>query len=168
MVDLPQTGTRMTAAEYSRIPETLESIQLIDGVVFRPSSPKDTHQSPLLKIVFLLDEFQRGRIHAGVDNLYLSQNIVVQPDIMLVRPNNPDCTLGEDGYWHGAPDLVVEVLSPGTASLDRGRKFQLYAQHGVREYWLVDPQAQFIEVFTPQNSQFIQQGLYTIDATLTS
>ncbi|MEL6271043.1 MAG: Uma2 family endonuclease, partial [Chloroflexota bacterium] len=119
-------------------------------------------------VQLLLREQEVGTVRLSPCDLYITDDTVLQPDVMLIKPDNPNCELEDDGYWHGAPDLVVEVLSPGTASLDRGRKFQLYAQHGVLEYWLADPQAQFIEVFTPQNSQFIQQGLYEINATFTS
>ena len=70
------------------------------------------------------------------------------------------CKLGADDYWHGAPDLVVEVLSPSTALRDHGVKFGLYEQHGTREYWLIDPAAEFVEVFRRENDAFVRFGAF--------
>jgi Uma2 family endonuclease len=70
------------------------------------------------------------------------------------------CEQGEDGYWYGAPDLVIEVLSPSTAYRDRRTKFNLYQQHGVREYWLADPEGEYIEVYLLENGLFVRQGAF--------
>lgn len=70
------------------------------------------------------------------------------------------CRLGEDGYWYGAPDLVVEVLSPSTAHKDRGVKFDLYEKHGVREYWLVDPEGRYVEVYRREGERFDRAGVF--------
>ncbi|MEO0563414.1 MAG: Uma2 family endonuclease, partial [Chloroflexota bacterium] len=63
-------------------------------------------------------------------------------------------------YWHGAPDLVIEVLSPSTAARDRGVKFDHYETAGVREYWLIDPMGLFVEVYTLKDGTFERAGLY--------
>ena len=65
----------------------------------------------------------------------------------------------------GAPDLVVEILSPSTAKLDKTAKFSLYEKHGTREYWLVDPEYAQIEVWKRGANGFERQGLYRVGDT---
>ena len=85
---------------------------------------------------------------------------MVQPDVFWISEANDHCVLVDGKYWRGAPDLTAEVLSPGTAKLDVGDKFDLYEQYGVREYWLVDAQALFVQVFQRQNDHFARQGVF--------
>ncbi|MFQ5596346.1 MAG: Uma2 family endonuclease, partial [Anaerolineae bacterium] len=74
-----------------------------------------------------------------------------EPDILFVSHTHAD-RIAEEAY--GPPDLVVEVLSPGTQSVDRGEKFLEYARAGIGEYWLVDPEAQTVEVFVLKEEAF--------------
>jgi Uma2 family endonuclease len=92
---------------------------------------------------------------------------VLEPDVFWIRPDG-DCKLIDKRYWEGAPDLVIEVLSPSTAKRDRGVKFEVYERHGVREYWLIDLEAQFIEVYRHENGVFKRQGVFGTDETFTS
>jgi Uma2 family endonuclease len=66
----------------------------------------------------------------------------------------------DDKRLRGAPDLVVEVLSPSTARDDKTVKFRLYEQHGSRELWLIDPTAEYVEVWRREDEQFVQNGVY--------
>ena len=84
---------------------------------------------------------------------------MVQPDVIWIGPESR-CQAVGDQYWHGTPDLVVEVLSPSTAVRDRGYKFDLYERHGVREYWLVEPEGRFLEVYVLEDGRFVRRGLY--------
>lgn len=68
----------------------------------------------------------------------------------------------------GAPELVVEVLSPVTARRDRREKFDLYEQYGVKECWLVDPESEFVEVYTLKDSTFARLGVFRPDETFQS
>lgn len=79
-------------------------------------------------------------------DVVLSEINVLQPDILFISQDRLSI-LEEDCIW-GAPDLVVEVLSPSTSHLDRGVKKELYARFGVREYWIVDPGARSAEVLS--------------------
>ena len=67
-----------------------------------------------------------------------------------------------------APDLIIEVLSPATASDDRGLKYDLYEKNGVREYWLVDPDAHYVEVYVNRNGHFNRQGVFVEGKSFTS
>ena len=87
---------------------------------------------------------------------------VVQPDICII------CDLAklDDKGCLGAPDLIVEILSPATSSLDTDTKFKLYEAHGVKEYWLVSPVYQLIDVFVLENGKYQFQGKYHRAATI--
>ena len=78
-----------------------------------------------------------------VSDVHLSENDCVIPDVMIVC--NSDII--KDNAIYGAPDLIVEVLSPGTEKRDRGYKKDLYERCGVREYWIVDPVSLTVEVY---------------------
>ncbi|HRF95478.1 MAG TPA: Uma2 family endonuclease, partial [Aggregatilineales bacterium] len=98
-----------------------------------------------------------GLYYAPID-VILNDN-AVQPDILWISPDNTSCH-ELNGRLYGAPDFVVEILSPKTSSKDRGVKFDLYEQYGVKEYWIVDPEEEFIEVYTRQDEFLRRQGLY--------
>ena len=91
---------------------------------------------------------------------------VVQPDLFFVSKGRLDIIVQEE--VQGAPDLVVEILSPGTEERDRGYKKTLYARYGVREYWIVDPQAKTVEVFTREGKGFRRGQVYKGTETLRS
>jgi Uma2 family endonuclease len=85
-----------------------------------------------------------------------------EPDLFWVSPDNTSCVLEPNGnYWHGAPDLVIEVLSPSTAYRDRGIKFDTYQQYGVREYWLVDPEGRYAEIYALLDGKFQRKGVFS-------
>jgi len=77
------------------------------------------------------------------------------------------CEITPNGL-NGAPDLVVEVLSPGTAKVDRGLKFRRYQASGVREYWIVETELGFMEVWWLVNGVFVQFGVYEADESFLS
>ncbi|MBQ9346433.1 MAG: Uma2 family endonuclease [Oscillibacter sp.] len=79
-----------------------------------------------------------------------------EPDMMVVC--DPD-KVKADGI-HGAPDLVVEVLSPSTARYDKGHKKDVYEKHGVREYWLVNPADQTLEQYVLEEGRFVLRGVF--------
>lgn len=85
------------------------------------------------------------------------QHLIVQPNLLFV--NLERLGIVTDRVW-GAPDLVVEILSPGSEALDRGYKQALYARYEVAEYWIVDPKAKVIEVYRLAPSGFERRGHY--------
>jgi Uma2 family endonuclease len=115
-------------------------------------APTTTHQLISQNIEFALVQHVRatgcGRVlHAPVDVVLGKgrQREVVQPDVVFVSAAR--ASIITEREVAGAPDLVVEVLSPGTVNRDRGYKRALYARSGVREYWIVDPKRKAIDVF---------------------
>jgi Uma2 family endonuclease len=135
-----------TYADYCQWPED-ERWELIDGEAYDMSpAPSRRHQELVGEIFRQIANFLEGRpckvyvalfdvrLPAG-DEADAEVRTVVQPDILVI------CDSGklDDAGCRGAPDWIVEVLSPGTAAKDQIRKRELYERHGIREYWLVHP-----------------------------
>ena len=99
--------------------------------------------------------------------MVLSDTDVVQPDLLFVSTERAHLLLGGANVL-GAPDLVVEILSPSTAGRDRTLKRALYAKHGVQEYWLVDPDARTVTVLRLGEDAFEVESIYGEGQTLTS
>jgi Uma2 family endonuclease len=140
----------MTTLEYLNTAEYNQHRELAYGVLREPPAPFFTHQNVVLKIGRILCDHVEpqnlGKVAIAPLDVVLDREraLVVQPDVLFVATER----LGiiRDQVW-GAPDLVVEVLSPGTESHDRGEKLGWYRQYGVRECWLVDPYAERAIVF---------------------
>ena len=148
-------ATRLTAGEFSQLPQTNSPTELIDGEIIMSPSAKIPHQEVVIKVIRLLIKLtSTGQIMTAPMDVHLDEYNVVQPDVFWVSGANSVCKKGEDGYWYGAPDFVVEVLSIGTAKRDRETKFDLYQQHGTREYWIIDPLAKTIAVYTHHDKRF--------------
>ncbi len=156
-----RTQIRMTAAEFKQLPESSEHIELIYGETIVSPTPKFVHQKLVFLIAKLVESLtSKGTVVLSPMDVYLDDENVVQSDIFWVSGPESNCQLGDDDYWHGAPDLVVEIASPSTARLDRTVKFDLYEKFGVREYWLVDPLAQYFEVWKLGAGKFQRGGAF--------
>src|SRR5579871_1433380 len=103
------------------------------------TAPKIKHQLLSGRLYRLVDDLKPNgvAIYAPVD-VYLDEFNIPEPDIMWVAENSTTCEITENRLI-GAPDLVIEILSPSTAKRDKTDKFNLYEKHGSREYWLIDP-----------------------------
>ena len=160
---------KLTVSDYVETPEGVRC-QLLDGELIVAAAPADKHQKIILHLATRLDQFVRSRnlgiIRFAPVDVVLSDHDVVQPDLLFVSHDR--AAIRTPANLQGAPDLAVEVLSPSTEEYDRGYKRELYARHGVREYWLVDPDLETIEVLTPENGGFIRYVLYNRRETLTS
>ena len=122
-------------------------MELIDGkVVMMSPRPRPAHNRVLTRIAHIFEGYLEGKpcipYSDGVD-VYLDEKNHFIPDVMIVCNHD---IIHEDGIY-GAPDLVVEVLSPSTTNYDRGAKLETYGRAGVREYWLVSPLARTVEVY---------------------
>ena len=138
---------RFTYDDYAVFPED-RRYEVIDGALFVTPAPTPFHQVVKGRIKRVLEEFIESRglgtvLDAPCD-VVLSPNDVFQPDVLYVSTAQR-AIIGEN-FIAGAPDLVVEVLSPSTQSRDRIAKVRRYATFGVREMWLADPVAKTIEV----------------------
>lgn len=160
--------THMTLAEFRQLPESNLPTELIDGELIMSPSPVDLHQDVTLNTATLVKRIGRGgKTKISPLDVYLGSN-VLQPDVFWVSDGNPLCTLGDDGFWYGAPDLTVEVVSPSSTNRDHRRKFQIYEKQGVREYWIIEPLAKIIYVFVRKDEAFEELGVFKIGDTFTS
>ena len=134
--------------------------ELIDGKIFMMSPrPRVEHATVCTNIASEFRSYLKGKTCRafcdGVD-VFLDENNRFVPDTMIVC--NPDI-IKHDGI-HGAPDLVVEVLSKTTAKNDRSKKKYTYAKYGVKEYWIVDVWSKSVEVYYNQDNWFILDNIY--------
>ena len=135
--------------------------ELLDGKIYMMSSPSVNHYQVSLNIVLAFQAYLKGKtcraFGDGVD-VFLTENDRVIPDAMIVCDKS---IIRPDGV-HGAPDLVVEVLSPSTAKNDKGYKKELYEQSGIKEYWIVDPNVRSIEAYLISDGKYRLDGFYGI------
>jgi Uma2 family endonuclease len=151
-----------TYADYLEWDENLRA-EIIDGELFALAAPDLEHQRIIRQLLLALGNFLKGkpcevfaapvsvRLNPAQDN---GDKTVLEPDIVVVCD---PAKLDKRGV-NGAPDLVIEVLSPSTARHDKLVKFHKYRAAGVREYWLVDPDAQIVQVC------ILTDGWYKISA----
>src|SRR5262245_16847860 len=160
---------RMTASEFAQLGETNQIMELIEGEIIMTPAPTFDHQRVAMAFLFWLNASGLDGVHCIAPcDVYLDQHTVVQPDVFWVSRGNQECKLGADRRWHGAPDLAIEVVSPGTALRDRREKFRLYQKHGVREYWIADAEAKSVEVYQLAKEKFQRIGVFCADETFQS
>jgi Uma2 family endonuclease len=158
---------RVTAKEFFALPEERHPIQLIAGELIEMAPPKPTHQRIVARFYKLIDRLiPNGEVFFAPIAVYLDDDNVPEPDVVWVAEDSR-CTI-QNTRLDGPPDLVVEVLSPSTARYDKTVKFSLYERHGVREYWIVDPTTQAVEVWCLQNEIFVYQGVFLAKDTFDS
>ena len=160
---------RLTVRDYLDIPEEDENrYELIDGELYMAPAPSWEHQKSAINLSTLLDNFVSdtglGEVVASPIDVYLSDEDVFQPDIVFIS-NERLGIIRSDGI-HGAPDLVIEVLSPGTERIDRTLKSERYEMFDVREYWQANPIAKTILVLRARDGAFERVGLFTEGMTL--
>jgi Uma2 family endonuclease len=146
-----------TEEEYFALPDTNRFVELSEGELIMPPHPTHTHQRTVMRLAAALYAFvqrhELGTLQVAPLPVRLWPGKIREPDILFVAKEHSD-RIGEQFY--GPPDLVVEVLSPGTWRVDRREKMVEYAQAGIGEYWMVDPDAGTVEVLV------LRAGAYTL------
>lgn len=147
---------------YSALPDDGFRYEVIQGVLMMSPAPEITHQGIIQRITRYLDEqifsASRGLVFTGPIDVVLAPQKVVQPDVLALLENHLDRL--KEKYIEGAPDLVVEVISPSSATYDRLVKYNIYEQAGVPEYWLVNPREESIEVFVLEAGKYYSSGVF--------
>ena len=166
---IPNPLIKFTYEDYLNTPED-KRYELLDGDLVALSSPEEFHQSVSIlmgtKLVQFAVENRRGRIYHAPFDVVLSNTDVVQPDLIFVSNERADIITPAN--IQGAPDLVVEILSPSTAARDKTFKRSLYARHGITEYWMVDLATKTITVLRLGERGFEVVDTYGEGETLTS
>ena len=167
---LPGSQIKFTYRDYLNAPAD-RRYELLDGELTMAPAPGESHQrvAALLgwKLVQFVTENGLGRVYPAPFDVVLSDTDVVQPDLVFVSRARAHVLTAAN--VRGAPDIVVEILSPSTAERDRTFKRTLYARHGVREYWLVDTAGESVAVLLLDDRGAYQvAGTYRAGETLVS
>jgi Uma2 family endonuclease len=154
----------ITARDFMELPEGPPYYQLIEGDLYTAPSPDLYHQDIAGNIYFhirlYLAKRRVGTVHIAPSDVQLSELNVYEPDVYFVA-NSRKSILTRHGA-EGAPNLVVEVLSPRTAKLDKGAKRAVYARTGVEEMWIIDPDAKRVHVYRLGDSAEEPAGIFGI------
>ena len=169
----PAVDLLYTIHDLDTFPEDGLVRELIEGELFVSTQPHWHHQYAASQLLQALGTWnsQTGLGYAtGAPGVIFSIHDAVAPDVVWVSAERFPHLLSENGKLNGAPDLVVEVISPGwqNETRDRDTKSKLYSRRGVREYWIVDWQKKRIEIFRRQRTRLIQIATLHNEDELTS
>jgi Uma2 family endonuclease len=166
---LPQEKREYTYMDYLTWPEG-ERYEIIDGIAYMQAAPSRIHQEILMELSKQIANYLSGkpckvypapfcvRLPKGDEKSENDIKNVVEPDITVVCDSSK---LDEKGC-KGAPDMIIEIISPNSGKKDRLVKFKKYEEAGVKEYWIVEPEWKIISVFTLQeNRRYGRPEMYT-------
>lgn len=168
-MSVPNPRIKLTYRDYANTPDD-ERYELLDGELIRMTAPAEIHQRVATslgwKVAQFVSEKGSGRVYVAPFDVVLSDTDVVEPDLLFV--SNERAHRVTAANVQGAPDLVVEILSPSSAKRDRTFKRALYARHGVSEYWIVDTETRTVAVLLLRDAGFETAGTYDEGETLPS
>ncbi len=178
MLHTPPTQTKKQPAQgqwsyddYLNLPDDGQRYEIIEGVLHISNAPSFYHQFTIIKLVFQFEQFvaknNLGIVLTAPFEVHLSETTrPVQPDILFFKADKwPG---GDIKFFEGAPDLIVEVISPGSVRRDRIIKFGVYEKTGVSEYWVADPKTRSVEVYTLSGGEYALLGQFIEDETIKS
>jgi len=168
-MSLPERKGVYTYEDYLNWPDE-QRIELIDGQIYLLAPPSRIHQKISGEIYTQFSNYLKDkdcevyyapfgvRLPSANEKSDKEITTVVEPDIVVVC----DKSKLDDEGCKGAPDLIVEITSPSTARIDKVEKFNLYEKHGVKEYWIVEPEIKLVTVFLLQeNGRYGRPEVYT-------
>jgi len=153
----------LTYPELRLMPDDGKRYELIDGEVILSPSPSEKHQRASARLFLSMgghvERHDLGRVYYAPFDVVFSEKTALQPDLLFVSK----ARLGIIGpeYIVGAPDLVVEILSPSRSAYDRVTKLEQYALYGVAEYWIIDPMAENVEIYRLAGREYELMGTLT-------
>jgi len=158
----PRQG-EWTEEDYFNLPETNRIIELSEGRLIITPAPTTQHQEISSKLHLLIGNFvslnNLGKVCYSPLDVRLWEGTIRQPDIVFMSNEHLDRIT--ERYW-GVPDLAIEILSESTAKEDRADKFFEYSKAGILEYWIVDPEAKTIDVYTLIKGAYTPYGRWGI------
>ncbi|GHU66235.1 hypothetical protein FACS189447_06680 [Spirochaetia bacterium] len=156
---IPKEKPYYTYADFLEWDES-ERCELVNGDLYMMSTPTTEHQRILMELAYQLKDYLKGkpcqvfpapfavRLSPHADK---SDDTVFEPDIVVICDSSKIDKRG----CNGAPDLIIEVISPSTASHDRVRKYNYYQKAGVREYWMVEPEAKTVQACLLEGDHYV-------------
>ena len=143
------SATKLTYEDFVLFPDDGKRHELIDGEHYVTPSPNTRHQACLRNLTAVLVPFvherRLGKVFFAPFDVVFTRHDVVEPDLLYISAERADVLT--EANVQGAPDLVIEVLSPSSRRQDEVLKRDLYERGGVTEYWIVDPEAETVKVF---------------------
>ena len=156
-------GKSCTIVDIEALPED-QHAELIDGELFMMATPTSTHQAILVRLLFEIEGYIRKnkggcKVYPAPYGVYIKDDDrhFVEPDISVICDKEK---IDEKGC-HGAPDWVIEIVSPTSGQMDYVRKPALYQTAGVREYWIVDPQRETITVYDLKHGRMAEEHSFS-------
>jgi Uma2 family endonuclease len=137
---------KLGLSDYLKFPMDGRRHELLDGEEIVTPPPTVNHQRIVLNVFRVIENrtLGRGEVLISPVGVVLAKHTALEPDILYISKRR--ASIAKSDLVRGAPDLAVEVVSPSTQTLDRGRKREAYEAAGVREYWVVDPFARVVEI----------------------
>jgi len=165
--------TRWTSADIALLPDNGTRYELVDGELFRSKQPHWHHQETCINIGIALQTWARAKDNGHVSTnpgVLFSEADDVVPDVVWISDERLRLLMDDAGHLTGAPELVVEVLSPGAQNerRDRQAKLKLYSEQGVQEYWIVDWRTKQVAVYRRARAQLTLVGTLRGDDEVTS
>ena len=161
---------KITFEEFRQFPIDGKRYELVRGEVHVTPSPATRHQAIVQNLAMVLGPYviknSLGEVYTAPLDVRLSRDTALQPDLIFIANARAGIIL--ENWIEGAPDLVVEVSSPSTATYDRATKLPVYAESGVSEYWLVDSHAKTVEVLKLEGKKYFVDATLAGDRILTS
>jgi Uma2 family endonuclease len=160
-----------TYQDYLALPEDGHRYEIIEGVLHVDYAPDYEYQFTVAEtqrqMANHVVEHRLGRVLPAPFEVHLAEATrPVQPDVLFIRTERLPAPGAK--FLSGAPDLIVEVISPTSIRRDRNIKFAVYEQAGVPEYWLVDPKYHFVEVYTLSGREYALLGQFDGDDLIRS
>ncbi|NOK62326.1 MAG: Uma2 family endonuclease [Chloroflexi bacterium AL-W] len=159
-----------TYTDYAAIQDDGNRYEIINGVLYMAPSPIENHQGASTKFVTYLTlhvEFAGlGRVYHAPFDVELAPDVLTQPDIIVVLHDRANIITPK--RIQGAPNLIVEIISPGTSGYDRREKQDAYANAGVAEYWIAEPSTQTVELLQLDGQAYRSLGIFRGQAILPS
>jgi len=173
---LPPTKTwpkqgEWTYEDYLALPDDGRRYEIIEGVLYMVNAPNIDHQFTVMEISFQIKQYlvehPLGYVLTAPFEVHLSESArPVQPDVLFIRTDHFPGSGAS--FFDGAPELVVEVLSPSSIRTDQVLKFTVYEQAGVAEYWIADPKTRSVQVYTLSGKEYALLNTFTQEDVLES
>lgn len=148
--------TKLGYAEYCCYPDDGNRHEIIDGDHYMNPVPSTYHQAVSMRLAYLLfgliEGNHLGRVFFAPIDVQLSDHDIVQPDLIVIVKDRVQMIT--PAKIKGAPDLIIEILSPSTRENDMTLKKELYQRTGVKEYWIVDPEDQSLKQFVLDSGKY--------------
>jgi Uma2 family endonuclease len=158
---MKQSNIRFNYNDYLQLPED-KRYEILEGELYVVPAPNTRHQRIIKRLLTVLmqeiEQKDHGELFSAPYDVVLSEENIVQPDILFIRKER--LSLIGEANLAAAPDLIIEVLSPGTRKKDLDVKRKVYARFGVQEYWIVDPEGNTVEILIWNESGYITAGIY--------